>query len=246
MLFLPTGTLTITANYGGDNSNYLSSDADVTLTEGTVTELPDFHLSQGGNLKGYVTSGTGALPNIVVQASNGGAIYTDTTDSSGNFYIYVATSAIGYTIIADLDALQSYTTAPTTPLISSVTVAGSVVFAGTITVIGAMGTIAGTVNKDGTAITTGVLVVASTAAVPDPLPTVTAASAPGQAIFYAVSSQANGTYSLDVRSSATETYNMRAFYPVVDANTGAVTYASSATTGVPVSAGVTTPRNFSW
>lgn len=246
MLFLPTGTVTITANYGSYSGSYQPVDIDVTLALGTVTQVPDFHLAQGGFITGYVTSGTGALPNIVVQAASNGTVYSDTSDSTGHFYIYATTSSAAYDITPELDTLQSYTSLPATPLTVNLTMPGSTVFSGTITVVGAVGTIAGTVTLSSASITTGVLVVASTAAVTDPLTAVTASVSPSQAIFYSVSSQADGTYSLDVRSSSTTTYNMRAFYTVVDPVSGAVSYTTRAASGVSVSAGVTTLRNFSW
>ena len=246
MLFLSTGTVTITANYGSSNGNYQTSDVDVTLEQGSVVQVPDFHIAQGGYITGYVTSGTGALPNIVVRASNGGPVFEDTSDSTGHFYIYATTGSVAYTVSPVLDPLQSYTSLPATPLTTNVAIAGSTVFAGTITVVGAMGTIAGTVTNGGTAITTGVLIVASTATITDPLAPVVAAVSASQSILYSISSQADGTYSLDVRSSTTTTYNMRAFYPAVDAVSGAVTYTSKTYSSVPVGAGAITQRNFSW
>lgn len=247
ILSLPTGTVVVAANYGSDNANYITGNADATITQGAVTSIPDFHLAQGGTILGYVTSGTGALPYIAVQATLGGAVFNDTTDNTGYFYIFVSTSATPYSVTPVLDPLQSYTSLPSNPLISTVTLPGSTVFAGTITVIGAMGTISGSVRNNGSAITSGVLVVASTAAVPDPPATIFASSAPALAILYSVSSEADGTYRLDVRSSTTTTYNMRAFYPVVDIKTGAVSYTSKPRSGVSVGAGAeVSGQNFTW
>ena len=246
MLFLPTGTIAITANFASANGSYQTSYVEVDLAQGAVTNVPDFHLAQGGIITGYVTSGTGALPDTIVQATNGGPVYSGTSDSTGHFYISAATSSVAYEVTPVLDALQSYTSLPATPLSVDLAAPGDSVFAGTITVIGAMGTIEGVLTKAGMVITTGVLVVASTATVSDPLPLVNAASAPTQTVIYSVSSQADGTYSLDVRSSATETYNMRAYYPEVDANTGAVTYTTRTGSGISVSAGGITTQDFTW
>jgi hypothetical protein len=246
MLFLGTGLVTITANYGSANGSYQSMDVEVDVPLGGIVEVPEFHISQGGYLTGYVTSGTGVLPNVVVQATNGGPVFEDTSDSTGHFYIYATTSSVAYAVSPVLDPLQSYTSLPATPLSVSMTIPGSTVFAGTITVVGALGTITGTVVASTASITTGVLVVASTAAVSDPMPAITAANSASQAIYYSVSSQADGTYTLEVRSSTSSTYNMRAFYPLVNANTGAVTYTSRTSTGVAVSAGGTATRNFAW
>lgn len=246
-LFLNAGLAIITANIGLENGSYQSADENVTMTEGEVTTVPDFHLAQSGTIKGYVTAGTGALPNIVVQATNGGPVYEDTSDSTGNYYISATTSSVAYTVTPVLDPLQSYTSLPASPLTATLTTPGSTVFAGTITVVGAMGTIAGTVVASTASVTTGVLVVASTVAVTDPLPTFTAASSPSEAVYYAASSQADGTYSLDVRSSTSTPYDVRAFYPVVNAVSGSVSYTSRSSTNVWVSsAGATTTRHFVW
>ncbi len=258
ILSMSTGTATIGANYLSDNSNYLASETDVTITQGGVTAVPDFHLGQGGTIKGYVTSGTGAVPNISVNANNGGVNIQDSSDGTGYFYLFVSTSATAYTVTPDIDPLQSYTAAASAPCTGAinctVTSPGSTVFAGTFTIVGAMGTITGSVKLSGSAITTGVLVVASTATVPDSLAAVYASSAPSIAIFYSVSSQSDGTYSLEVRSSTGSStlanYNMRAFYPVVDIKTGAVSYTSkqlSPVATVSVNAGATvTGKDFTW
>lgn len=247
MLSLTTGTATISANYNSNNPNYVTSEQDVTITQGAVTSVPDFHLAQGGFIQGFVTSGSGALPNIAVRATLGSSVFNDTSDNTGYFYIFVSTSSSPWSVAPDLDPLQSYTSLPSDPLTATVTTPGATVFAGTITVIGAMGTITGSVTKSGAAITTGVLIMASTASVSDPPPAVVASSSPAQSIVYSASSMADGTYSLDVRSSTTTTYNIRAFFPAVDINTGAVSYTSLTRTGVSVGAGATTPgQNFTW
>ncbi|OGS12693.1 MAG: hypothetical protein A2234_03035 [Elusimicrobia bacterium RIFOXYA2_FULL_58_8] len=246
-LQVATGAAVIHANYQSADGNYTTSDADATILQGAVTNIPDFHLSRGGYLKGYVTSGTGAIPNIPVRATNGGAVYEDTTDNTGYFYIFAATDTIAYTVTPELDPLQGYTSVPTSPLKSSVTVAGATVFTGTITVIGALGTINGSVTDGGAAITTGVLVVASTAAIPSTMATIYASSAPAQAVLYFVSSKSDGTYSLEVRSSTSATYNLRAFYPVVDVNNGTVSFTSKSSSTISVGAGAAvTGKNFSW
>lgn len=247
MLFLPTGTVTITANYGGANGSYQSGDVEVDLQPGVVTSVPDFHLSQGGVIMGYVTSGTGPLPDIIVQATYGGRVYSGSSDSSGHFYISAATSSLAYEVTPVIDSMQSYTSQPATPLTATLTVPGSTIFAGTITVTGAMATLEGVLTSGGSSITTGVLVVASTAAISSPLPAVRGDTAPSGAVIYSVSSQADGTYVLDVRYSTTSTYNIAAFYPVVDANSGAVSYSTRAYTGVWVdTAGSSVIKDFTW
>ena len=247
MLFLPTGTVTITANYGGANGSYQSGDIEVDLQAGVTTSVPDFHLSQGGIITGYITSGTGPLPDIIAQATYGGRVYSGASDSSGHFYISAATSSLAYEVTPVLDSMQSYTSLPATPLTALLTVPGSTVFAGTVTVTGAMATIEGVLTKGGASITTGVLVIASTASISSPLPAIRGDTAPSGAVFYSASSQADGTYVLDVRYSTTSTYNLAAFYPVVDTNSGAVSYSSRSLTGFWVNtAGASVIKNLSW
>lgn len=249
LLPVSTGSVTVTANFNFDNLNYTVDSEVGTVGLGQAVFIPPspyIHLSQGGIITGYVTGGTGSLPNIIVQATLGGSVFSATSDSTGRFYIAVATSASGYSVSPSLDPAQTYAAAPATPLSATVTSPGSTVFAGTITVTGALGTISGTVSLSGGAITTGVLVVASQSAVPDPPPTVTAANSPALSNpYYAVTSQADGTYSLPARAGSS--YNLRAYYPAVDINTGVATYTSKTLGGVTVTAGQTTGgQNFTW
>lgn len=249
ILYLPTGTVTISANVPS-NGSHQSSDATVTINQGALTIVPDFHLAQGATIRGYVTSGTGALPGVAVKATNGASTFQDTTDNTGFFYIFVSTASTAWTVTPDLDPLSSYTSVAASPCTGSpitctASTPGDTVFAGTITVTGSLGTITGTVSENGSVITTGVLVVASTGAVPDPLPSVYSSSSAASSVFYSASSQANGTYTVEVRNDSVNTYNMRAFYPSVNVNTGTVTYKTSTKSGVSVTAGATTPvQNF--
>lgn len=197
-------------------------------------------------MKGYVTSGTGVLPNVVVKAVSGSLEYFATTDYTGYFYITVSTRTTPYSITPVLDPLQSYSAQPSDPLSATVTSPGTTIHAGTFTVTGGMGTITGTVTNNGSAITTGVLIIASTGTVSDPPPAIYGSSAPALSNpFYAVSSNANGSYTLEVRGSAA-TYNMRSFYPVVDIISGTVTYTSKTNTAVVAAGALTTGKDFSW
>ncbi|MDD5627486.1 MAG: carboxypeptidase regulatory-like domain-containing protein [Elusimicrobia bacterium] len=253
-LALPTGTVTITANSGNTNANYIASDYDVTVTQGGVTTVPDFHLAKGATIKGYVTAGTGGLANIPVNASCG-AVYEDTSDSTGYFYIFVATSAAPYSLAPVLDTAQSYTAAAvspcsgTGPISCAVAAPGSTIFIGTFTIVGAMGAIQGSVSYDGKPITTGVLIMASIGAISDPPARIVASSAPAQTPIYAVTSQVDGVYRLEVRSSTMTGYNMRAFFPMVNTDTGGISYPGGSKTlsGGTVAPGATvTGKNFSW
>ena len=239
-LSVPTGTVTITANMGSVNASYISSDYDVAVTSNGLTSVPDFHLAKGATLKGYVTPGTGGLPNIPVGASNSGGYYEDTSDSTGYFYIFVSTSPNAYSVAPILDPLQSYAgaavapAAGTSPITVTAATAGSTVFIGTFTIIGGMSTIKGSVKYNGSPITTGVLVTARAgSAVSDPPAAVVASSAPAQTAIYSVTSQADGTYTLEVRQSTTTGYSLRAFFPVVDLQNGTVSFPSPGSKTLP-------------
>ncbi|MBI5239727.1 MAG: prepilin-type N-terminal cleavage/methylation domain-containing protein [Elusimicrobia bacterium] len=230
-LAVPTGTVTITANAGSVNASYIASDYDVVVSSGGLTSVPDFHLAKGATLKGFVTPGTGGLPNIPVSASNGGTPYEDTSDGTGYFYIFVATSPTAYSVAPILDPMQGYVGQPVAPAAGGnpITVtadtAGSTIWIGTFTIIGGMGTVKGSVKYNGSPITTGVLITARVGGVvTDPPAAVVASSAAAQTAIYSVTSQADGTYTLEVRQSTTTGYSLRAFFPVVDLQTGAVSY----------------------
>lgn len=247
---VPAGAVTVNANFNLDNLNYATDSREGTVTDGAATFIPPnpyFHLPQAGTITGYVTAGTGALPNIVVKAVRGVVEFAAPSDSTGRFYITASTSSSNYTVSPVLDPLQTYSSAPSDPLTAALTVPGSTVFAGTITVTGGMGTISGSV-KDGTApITTGVLIIASIGSISDPPPAIYGSSAPALANpYYTASSQADGNYSFEVRGG---TYNMRAYYPIVNTNAGTVSFPTKTKAAVIVNAGAaTTGQDFtgSW
>ncbi len=114
-----------------------------------------------------------------------------------------------------------------------------------------MSTIKGSVKHNGSPITTGVLVTARAgSAVSDPPAAVVASSAPAQTAIYSVTSQADGTYTLEVRQSTTTGYSLRAFFPVVDLQNGTVSFPSPGSKTLPaftVWAGTEyTNKDFTW
>lgn len=247
-LNVDTGTVTVNANFNQDDTTYTTDSAVGTVDAGQLSVIapdPYFHLSRAGTITGYVTSGTGALPNIVVKAALGVQTFEATTDTVGRFFIDASTSASAYTLSPVLDPLQTYTAAPADPLTVTLTAPGSTVFAGTFTVTGGLGRIAGSVKDAGANITTGVLLIASTGTITDPPPVIYGSSAPALSTpYYATSSQADGTFWLEVRGG---TYTMRAYYPVVSVHSGSVTFTNKTKSAVVVNAGQTTSSvNFTW
>ncbi|MBI4678296.1 MAG: carboxypeptidase regulatory-like domain-containing protein [Elusimicrobia bacterium] len=241
-----SGTVTVNANLNSANSSYGTDSAQVSVGLGEVAAAPDFHLGQSGLISGYVTSGTGALPNVVVKASrSGGVLYESYSDNTGYFYISVSTAGTAYTVTPVLAAGQSYATTPTDPLTGTVSGSGQVVHVGTITVTGGMGTITGKVKDDLVTddlekdITTGVLIIASVGAISDPPAAIYGSSAPGMAYpVYSASSQSDGSYSLEVTAGS---YYMSAYYPRADPYTSTFELKRKTRTGVAVTAGNTTP-----
>jgi prepilin-type N-terminal cleavage/methylation domain-containing protein len=240
-----TGSITVTANYNYDNPNYVTATNIAAVSEGLSTQVADFHLGQGGTIKGYVTSGTAALPDITVTATIGVTVFTAVSDQTGYFYISVATNSLSYELDAELDPVLSETSLPTDPLTALVDNPGELVFAGTFTVVGGMGSINGSVSESGSAITTGVLIIASTGTIADPPPVIYSSSAPafGNTMFSG-SSNADGTYSISVPAGS---YNMSAYYPKVLTDKGTVSYSRLTKNAVVVTAGTaTTGKDFSW
>lgn len=203
-----TGPITVVANPNNLNPSYVESRVNVTLSPGQI-EQQNFTLSQGGSAQGYLTSGTTPLPNYVVAATIGGSQYgSGTSDTSGVFTIRNLSTGT-YTIQPVLDVGQDSSPSSLTATVSS---AGTV-WVGTFTVSGAMGTIAGTVSFNSALVTTGALLVASPAALSSTPPAIVASSAPAQTPIYAISSKADGSYSLPVRGNYT--YYLSVYVPTL-------------------------------
>ncbi|MBI4249737.1 MAG: hypothetical protein HY611_09555, partial [Elusimicrobia bacterium] len=240
-LTVTSGTQTATANPNNlSNPSYVSSVKDASVSTGGTSWLY-FYLSKGGTFKGYVTSGSSPLPNITVVATkDNNQAGQGTSDSSGYFYIYdLSTGTFELTTIVD----PSNTTSPAT--IDADIVASQTVSVGTFTVTGSYGTIQGSVTKGGAAITTGVLIVASTSSISVTPPAIYASSSAAKTVYYSVTSRSDGTYSLEVRGSSSLTYYMSAHYPTVgDTSTSTSRQTLS---GISVTSGNTvTGKNFAF
>ncbi|MBI5882445.1 MAG: carboxypeptidase regulatory-like domain-containing protein [Elusimicrobia bacterium] len=246
LLNTTSGTVTVTANYSTDNASYSPDSQSTTLSIGEVQTIPAFHLAQSGVIMGYVTTGTGALPNVVAKAVRTGAAYESYSDPSGYFYIRASTSAFTYTVTPVLASGQAYTSSPS-PMTASLASTGSNVFVGTVTVSGGMGRITGSVKSDALCstnancvITTGVLLLASKGTISDPPPAISGVTAPGLADpIFSVSSQSDGTYNLEVTAGS---YYMAAYYPLADPYSGSLSFQRKDKTPaqVSVTAGATT------
>ncbi len=234
----------VTANPGSANPNYVAvSSLSVPVSLGQVASGVDFSLSQGGKLSGWVTrDGINGLQGVTIIAtdSNGNAQDQEVSDVNGNFTtIDVATGT--YTLRIPLDTTEI--SSPTT--ITTDAASGQTVFAGTFTITGALGFITGNVTLSGSPIATGTLIVATTGALASGPPDLSSATLTSGA-FYATSSQEDGSYSLSVRQSTAEPYNIYGYYATMDAS-GNVSISSTSLSGVTVIQGQTVSgQNLSW
>lgn len=239
---LASGTYSVTANPGNVNPQYISQVIEnVAVEVGQITSNQDFALAKGGMISAWVTRDKiNPLPGVavVVLDSNGNARAQDVSKSNGRvLLINIATGT--YTIKPILDSGEKSSPASSTATV----VAGATVFASSFTISGAFGTITGAVTSGTKPISTGVLIVASTATLSSP-PTVTSALAASAAI-YTTNSYENGTYALDVRGSSVTAYQVYAYYPV--SNGSSFIVMKSTVTDVYVNQGQTVPGvNFGW
>lgn len=238
------GEQTVFANYQTDNPDYIEiSSAGVVASLGALTPDVDFVLVTGGKLRGWVTTnGTDPLPNVPVSAFKYGIEQGNSISGNDGYYLIWGSgiSTGTYEVVPQLEAGE-------TPLPSTHTVtlsAGEDLFVGTFTVSGAMGNLTGSVTAGTAGITTGVLVYATSSTItgsPVMPPTIDAAARAGSVIYYAVSSNAQGMYTLPVRGGYT--YNVYAWYTTWPNDTPTVTPRQTTAT---VAAGETVVKDFSW
>ncbi|MCK5583471.1 MAG: hypothetical protein KAI33_06755, partial [Elusimicrobiales bacterium] len=217
-------------------------ETDVVVTHGAVTSGIDFTLTTGGNIAGRVVTmgGVDPLPNTpIVVYKNSMAQGDGITDEDGYFQITGVSSGT-YSVEPQLEAGESYS-----PSISTNVNANDSLFIGTFTVSGAMGYIKGTVKNGGEIIDTGVLIYASTDTITSTPPILNAALRSGTVIYYAASSNFDGTYTLPVRGGYT--YNIYAWHTTWSGDTPTVQRDEhEGVDAIPVSAGQTVERDFNW
>lgn len=231
-----SGLITIAANEGNDNYQYVEDIKQVTINSGRIS-VQDFSLSEGGVIKGFITTdGSSILPGVEVTATREGAQYgSGTSDASGYFYIKNLGTAT-YTVQPGLD-----TSEVSTPNTSTVTVVvNDTVFVGTFMIVGSLGEIAGTVKYNDELVTSGALILASTDPISNIPPLIVGSSAPAQTFIYAASSKADGTYSMEVRGSA-DPYYLSAYIPFIT-TTGSVATTTKTYSGISVTASQTTQK----
>ncbi len=243
ILRVSTGLIDVVANQIGDagySSSYIAvTSAAVPVSIGVVTNNVDFMLSQGGGVTGFVTrDGSNALPGVAIALfdNNGQSHDQAISDNNGRFTMSAATG--NYTLMGEVDSLESVS-----PAFTVVTIlAGHTVFSATFTVSGALGYISGHVYANSQPIHSGVLILASTMTLSTPPPALSTAALINAAI-YATSSLEDGSYTVGVRQS---TYTINAYYFVIN-STGGVTITPKTATNKLVYPGLTVSGvDFSW
>jgi type II secretory pathway pseudopilin PulG len=232
-----SGLITVTANPGNASAEYVEETKQVTIQTGIIAQQ-DFQLSQGGILQGFLTTdGSSILPGVEVTATRSGAQYgSATSDSSGYFYIKNLGTGT-YTVTPALDS--SEVSSP--PSVSSTVILNDTLFVGTFTVTGSLGELAGEVRLNGSIVTSGALILASTEAISAVPPLIVGSSSPAMTFIYAASSKADGTYTMDIRGSASDTYFVSAYIP--DISGAGVSITTKTYSGVVINASQTTNLN---
>ncbi|MDQ7772297.1 MAG: hypothetical protein RDU13_02110 [Elusimicrobiales bacterium] len=239
----PEGSANVVANYQTHDPAYIEySSMGVVIAAGGVADPPvDFTLMQGGRLTGWVTTnGVDPLPNVPVIALKNGVEQGNTvTGSDGYFTVWGAGISTGtYEVIPKLEAGEASSPSTHTITLS----AGETLFVGTFTVTGAMGYIEGSVAAGAAPITTGVLIYATTGTITSTPPTLDSSLRSGVVAYYAVSSDAAGSYRLAVRGGYS--YNVYAWYTAWSGETPSTSRLDHS--GVAVTPGGTVTRDFSW
>ncbi|MCK5582987.1 MAG: carboxypeptidase regulatory-like domain-containing protein, partial [Elusimicrobiales bacterium] len=241
-LGLEPNTVVVTANYQLADSQYVEvSSVGVVVETGKVINNVDFTLAEGGNISGWVgTSDVDPLPNTpIIAIKSGVALGDGITNEDGYFYINGISSGT-YTIKPQLEAGESSLPPDYTEDVE----ANEDVFIGSFTVSGAMGYIKGDVTADGEVIDTGVLIYASTSTIASNPPILNSVLRSGSVIYYAASSNFDGTYNLPVRGGYT--YNIYAWYTTWSGDTPTTDRDEhEGVDAISVAAGETVERDFS-
>lgn len=236
----------ITANPGNANANYTQTTTTypVVVNLGQITSGVNLVISQGGAISGNVKVGSDPIPDVTVRALDGAAQEKGTvvTDASGNYLIEgLSVNGNPYTVAPVLDANET----PSPPSISLNVVQGITQPGNDFLISYAFGKISGTVKENSKLIYTGVLLVATTAAIASDPPNTDYSLRSGPVVYYNTDSQSDGTYQLNVRAnSGGTTYNVYAWFTKPSGTNGTTTTRRSGT--VTVNPGGTATLDFNW
>ena len=242
-LSVPTGAaVEVVANANNQNSTYLSASSNTSINSGQITQSVNFALSQGGGLRGYMsTNGVDPLPGIAVSAQLDGVEKGATTSGDDGRYNLTNLTTGLYLIVAYPDGTSVVT--PSTGIERTV-LSAQTVSAGTFTVANAQAEFSGSLTNSGSIIKTGVLVIASTEAVAGDPPTFNSSLLSGGAVYYGASSGSDGTYRIYVTSGGS--YNIYAWYTTWPSGVTTPSIVKKSSASVSVSAGGSKSVSFVW
>jgi len=245
---IPSGSaISVLASKNGYSTEIVT---DIGVSLGVNVSTVNFVLVSAGSVKGFVSTNgsvSGALPGIPIVAydlSSSTVYGSAITGTDGTFTIPSIQTGT-YNIVPQLETGES-----SSPSLSQITVTNSSTgtWSSTFTVSNAFGKINGSVTKSGSPISVGVLVVASTSAITSQNPPdIDATLRASGAVYYAVSSDSLGNYSLSLRGGAS--YYLYGWYTSslgVDASSTPKRQVTSPSAQHSVGAGGTITRELSW
>ena len=237
------GTYDFTANSGYAAPSYtMDVKYSISVATGIITDNIDFSLTAGGRFSGFVsTNGVDPLPNITLNASAGSTIVqSGLSNTTGKFTInnvpvgpYVVTPVLESREISSPEN------------IAATALAGSTVFIGSFTITGAQCTLQGNVLSGTKSISTGVLLIATTAAISADPPDIDSSFRASSSIYFGTESLSDGSYSLIVPATSGGTaYNLYGWYTTI--NNGATTTVKKSTTFTANSGQTVSNKNLTW
>jgi prepilin-type N-terminal cleavage/methylation domain-containing protein len=256
LLGVPAGDVQIIANYNNANRAYTSQSSPatpMTVTSGQLYEYSSgaqstwFTLSLGGILSGYFQTGSNTpLPGRVAVAISGGTQMSQAVSGTDGHFYLANLSTGTYTIQPSLDTAET-----SSPLSVDITLSstGTATSVSTFTITNGLSQISGQVLSGATPITTGVLLVASTATLSGGAASMPPPQSGSDGIlcdpcYYTGSSDSAGLYTLYVRSSATP-YQLYGWYTTYAGNTPTTTRAGPYAVTVSTT-GMILSQNLTW
>lgn len=243
---LSPGTQTLTANPNSTHPSYMEASQSLNVGLGQMSSNILFSLTSLAKIRGLMTiDGVTPLPDVAVSVTNNASGYTADNVYSGADGYFTASVPFpigGATFNVQPSVALGESVSPITPNVLYLSnTPGTTVFAATYTVTSAFGTLSGRVTAQGNPINTGVLIIASTSAVPGTLLDIDSAFRSSGAQYYSGSSRSDGSYSFDLKNG---TYTVSGWYTSFNGDTPTVTRQDQA--NVVILPRQTTALDLSW
>ncbi|OQA92362.1 MAG: hypothetical protein BWY26_00280 [Elusimicrobia bacterium ADurb.Bin231] len=204
------GSHAIIANQNYYSSSWTEEIADALVEINQITNVPDIKLYPAGWISGKTKNASNnPLPFITITSTSPFIYFSKDSfsDSEGNYIIKGVRTGLCF-VFPVLDSADSYIAEKSYPVWITQGVENT---ENNFRIVSSWGKIKGTVKYGSNNITTGVLIIASTATVPtDPPPIIDPAFRTGTEIYYGTVALSDGTYELSVRKGWS--YNLRAWF----------------------------------